>query len=154
MDQNCFYPAVLYADPGARVTWINSEPVDHTVTGVGNSWGSYDSLAADARVSFAFEEDGVYVYSCILHPGMVGAVVVGDGIDEAGGDSAAVVTLPAADDAAMSARDVDAGVTSVDAGTGDAWVPVAVAVAAGSVVGALAAAAFRRTRGRGLAPSA
>jgi len=39
-------------------------------------------------VSYRFDTDGVYPYACWLHPGMVGAIVVGDGV---GSDLSAVV---------------------------------------------------------------
>jgi hypothetical protein len=41
-------------------------------------------------VSYRFDQDGVYPYSCLIHPGMVGAIVVGDGV---GTDPAGVVPV-------------------------------------------------------------
>lgn len=77
---NCSYsPAILYVEPGAEVTWVNQDPVPHTVTGMGLSLGGekYIELGEQTE-SFRFNEAGVYPYYCILHPGMTGAVVVGD----------------------------------------------------------------------------
>jgi plastocyanin len=76
---NCFEATVLRVDPGAQVTWTNRDDYEHTVTGVGGQWGTVDAVAPGERVAFSFDNDGVYVYSCLLHPGMVGAVVVGSG---------------------------------------------------------------------------
>ena len=77
--ENCFSPAVTRVDEGDRVTWFSGEhEAPHTVTGAAGGFGSAE-LPAEGRASFTFSEAGVYPYSCLLHPGMVGAVVVGDG---------------------------------------------------------------------------
>ena len=73
----CFWPTVLYVDPGTKVTWTNRETVDHTVTGLGAQWGSHEALVQGESITYRFAEAGVYPYTCILHPGMVAAVVVG-----------------------------------------------------------------------------
>jgi hypothetical protein len=36
-------------------------------------------LAPDQSASFEFKEEGTFPYVCIYHPGMAGAIVVGDG---------------------------------------------------------------------------
>ncbi len=74
----CFTPVVLYARQGQTVTWTNRDPVEHTVTGLGFAWGSDGSLTKGQSVTYRFTEAGVYPYSCVLHPGMVGAVLVGN----------------------------------------------------------------------------
>ena len=76
----CGYsPAILYIEPGAEVTWVNQDPVPHTVTGTGLSLGGEKNIELGERTeSFRFDDTGVYPYYCILHPGMTGAVVVGD----------------------------------------------------------------------------
>lgn len=77
--ENCFSPTVTRVDVGDRVTWFSGEfEAPHTVTGVAGGFGSAD-LPANGRASFTFAEAGVYPYACLLHAGMVGAVVVGDG---------------------------------------------------------------------------
>ena len=103
MNANCFEATVLHVDPGAEVTWLNRDPYTHTVTGVGGTWGDFSEIAQGGSVSYRFDTSGVYVYSCIIHPGMVGAVVVGDGSGNAGLDPAAVATLPADPPAAATA---------------------------------------------------
>src|SRR5690606_28103368 len=62
---------------GTEVTFRNLDAAPHTVTGESAAWGSTKQLAQGDSLSHTFEEAGVYPYSCILHPGMVGAVVVG-----------------------------------------------------------------------------
>ena len=80
----CFTPTVLHVGPGTEVTFVNRDDMNHQVTGVGGTWGTFDDLGAGDRVSYVFEEDGVYVYSCFLHAGMVGAIVAGSGTGSAG----------------------------------------------------------------------
>lgn len=101
---SCFAPSVLHVEPGATVTWTNSDPVTHAVTGVGLSFGTYDQVGTGETVSARFDVPGVYPYFCLLHPTMVGAVVVGDpqavaqtveaGVD-AGADGAGGPVVPA-----------------------------------------------------------
>lgn len=75
----CFTPTVLNVEPGAEVSFVNRDDLDHQVIGVGGSWGSPDVLGLGDQVSYTFADDGVYVFSCLLHPGMVGAIVAGSG---------------------------------------------------------------------------
>jgi plastocyanin len=75
----CFEPTVTYIRPGDTVTWVNKDPVPHTVTGANRAWGSYDKLKAGKRLSYTFDLAGTYPYYCVYHPGMVGTVVVWDG---------------------------------------------------------------------------
>jgi len=86
LSELCFGPTVLYVKPGDTVTWTNKDSTAHTVTGLAISWGSGEGLLEGKSVSYRFAQQGIYPYSCIIHPGMVGAVVVGD----AGSPSAAL----------------------------------------------------------------
>ena len=77
----CFVSTVLYVKQGTDVTWTNRDGVTHVVVGVGDMWGDPNiALLQGDTVSYRFAQDGVYPYSCLIHPGMVGAIVVGDGI--------------------------------------------------------------------------
>ena len=50
----------------------------HVVVGVGDSWGDPGiSLMQGDTVSYRFDQDGVYPVRLLIHPGMVGAIVVG-----------------------------------------------------------------------------
>jgi plastocyanin len=80
----CFTPTVLHVEPGTEVTFVNRDDTSHEVTGVGGTWGTFDDLGLNDRVSYTFDEDGVYVYSCFIHPGMVGAIVAGSGTGSPG----------------------------------------------------------------------
>ena len=77
MADSCFYPTVARVEPGTEVTWFNGDHVVHMVSGIG--WGFPGEVDLNDRTSFTFDEPGVFPYSCPIHPGMVGAVVVGDG---------------------------------------------------------------------------
>jgi plastocyanin len=73
--QACFGPTVLRVAPGTTVTFTNDDDMLHALSGTGLD---YHELSAGDRVEQAFLAPGVYPYMCHLHPGMSGAVVVGD----------------------------------------------------------------------------
>lgn len=79
MEGNCFAPTVLHVQVGDTVTWTNFDPVAHTVSGANVAWGDYTQVQQGRSVSHQFTEAGAYPYYCFLHPGMIGAIVVGDG---------------------------------------------------------------------------
>jgi plastocyanin len=79
ISEYCFEPAVLYTSPGEVITWTNRDPTMHDVIGTSAAWGSYESLRHGATRTQTFDKPGVYAYVCTWHPGMSGAVVVGDG---------------------------------------------------------------------------
>ncbi len=93
----CFSPTVIRIQPGQRVTWTNQDSMVHTVTGAAYRWGSTNELSPHQSISFRFAASGVYPYFCLIHPGMVGAVVVGDGTssDTTTQDIVPVVGTPA-----------------------------------------------------------
>jgi plastocyanin len=78
LDQRCFGPTVLRVAPGTKVTWINKDFDVHNVTGFGYRWGTQGDLRQGDRFATTFSSRGVFPYTCYLHPGMNGAVVVGD----------------------------------------------------------------------------
>jgi hypothetical protein len=55
--------------------------MEHHIAGVAGMWGTDfgRNLAPESRVSFRFDEPGTYPYSCYIHLGMSGVIVVGDG---------------------------------------------------------------------------
>lgn len=76
---NCFEPTVIRIDAGASITWTNLDEARHMITGANGTWGSDEELGLNDQVTIRFDDSGVFPYFCWLHPGMVGAVVVGDG---------------------------------------------------------------------------
>jgi plastocyanin len=87
-----FAPSVLHVEPGTDVTFTNKEGLPHTVTGA--DWGDTKYLEVGQSATYSFPEEGTYAFSCVLHPGMVGAVVVGDG---SGGHAASVKAVAPGD---------------------------------------------------------
>lgn len=74
-----FEPTVAVIDVGQSVTFINGPDYAHLVTGAGHEWGSAEvEVQPNETVTYAFDAEGVYPYACALHPGMSGAIVVGD----------------------------------------------------------------------------
>jgi plastocyanin len=74
---SCFAPSVAYVEPGDTVVWTNTDGLEHAVTGAGQSWGSYDTFRQGKSTRQTFRDTGVFPYFCVLHPSMVGVVVVG-----------------------------------------------------------------------------
>jgi len=112
------------------------------------AWGSYDLLKRGPTkgVMLRFTESGVFPYVCTYHIGMVGVVVVGDGVGGAIDTTTAdgpVAQVPASELDVENAAVVTTP-TQVDA-EGIAW-PTIVAAAFGSVLVAGGAIAVRRRR--------
>ena len=101
----CFDATVLHVEPGTEVTWTNRDAMTHVVVGRRRLVGrSGISLLQGDTVRYRFDEDGVYPYSCLIHPGMVGAIVVGDGV---GTHLAGVVPVAASEDGTAASTSVD-----------------------------------------------
>jgi plastocyanin len=85
MVKACFSPSILRTDPGTEVTFLNQDPTVHNVTA--NGWGYFEDLWRGDSFTATFEAPGVYPFACTYHPGMTGAVVVGDGTDTGSGST-------------------------------------------------------------------
>jgi plastocyanin len=142
---SCFFPTILYVKEGATVTWTNRDALPHSVTGLGAKWGSgQKTLQQGDSVSVEFSDPGVFPYSCILHPGMVGAVVVG----EPSAADAGVASVPIGRAASESGAQEEAPANSAVAAKSEARWPWALV---GMVVlGALLFLGFDMLRGRRL----
>jgi plastocyanin len=140
MEKLCFAPVVARVPRGATVTWINRDPAPHTVTGVGEAWGSYDEILDGKRVSYSFDDEGVFPYYCIIHPGMTGAVVVGDGIGNGALAPAVVATSTGTNSQAQ-----ERGPAEPAAATSSTW-PWVGAVVVGGAMLALVVSQRRRLR--------
>ncbi len=73
----CFTATVTTVDPGAPVTFVNMDEFVHNVGG--NQWGHFEDLHGGDTFRVSFDEAGTYPFACSYHPGMTGAIVVGDG---------------------------------------------------------------------------
>lgn len=107
IDGCMFGPSVTRVPVGTEVRWLNPTKSSHDVVGRDHEWGT-DQLASGASFSHRFARPGVYPYSCSLHPGMAGVVVVGQTVvaaaevaaDDIAQVAAAAPTEPAAEPAA------------------------------------------------------
>ena len=77
----CYIPSEITVNLGDTVTWLNDDTAAHTVTSGtidGGPDGRFDSslMMPDQSYSFTFEAAGDYDYYCIVHPWMVGKVIV------------------------------------------------------------------------------
>lgn len=93
----CFGPTVARVETGSEVAFINKDPLAHNIVGLGARWGDYEEIEQGEVRRYTFAEPGIYPYACYLHPGMVGAVVVG-GDDKTAGDEGAVSYAGSSDD--------------------------------------------------------
>lgn len=125
IDGCTFAPAVTRVAVGTEVRFLNSSPQIHDVTGRNGAWGSA-MIREGQSYALRFSVPGLYPYSCSLHPGMAGVVVVG-----------ATVAANNAVDIAPVAATVPAAPTS----TGDATLPILAAGGLGILAGALVAGA-------------
>jgi plastocyanin len=149
LSEMCFTPTVIRIQPGQRVTWTNKDGTAHTVTGAAYRWGSTDELSLGQTVSFRFSSSGVFPYSCLLHPGMVGAVVVGDGTSAATTTQDIVPVLSTPQPAAPAPQPASATVASH--GVSGIWraaaiVGFALFLAAAGILGAQFFATSRNKR--------
>jgi plastocyanin len=70
-----FEPAVLVVVPGDRITWINKDPLPHTVTANAKAFDS-GNLTPATSWSWVTQSSGTYAYRCLLHPTMKGELIV------------------------------------------------------------------------------
>lgn len=122
---NCFTPTVLRVEPGTRVTFRNVDPVVHHIAGVAYAWGTpwERQFQEGDTAEFTFGEPGIYPYSCYLHLGMTGAIVVGDGraADSGAADTSQPVVARESD-APARAPATDAAVASTGESGASRWV--------------------------------
>jgi hypothetical protein len=76
MTDACLRPGTVRVAVGDTVTVRNDDSYLHNLYGA-DGWFHGD-LAPGASATHTFGAAGTYSYACTLHPGMVGAVVVGD----------------------------------------------------------------------------
>ena len=101
--EGCFIPSPVTIDMGGTVTWENNDTAAHTATGGSATEGPsgvFDSslIMAGSSFSHTFEDAGTFDYFCMVHPWMVGSVIVEDAA-AAEAEAAAAMTVrdPAVD---------------------------------------------------------
>lgn len=139
----CRYePTTLYIEPGTTVTWLNKDPVPHSVTGPFLTLGSDKLFDRGESTSVRFGEVGVFPYYCVLHSGMAASVVVGDPLEGKKGADAAPM--------AGGKYDPGPGTTKLAETTGG--FPIVVGVAVIAVAGLAVAIFLVRKRRRAALP--
>lgn len=123
MDTCSFSPTIARVPVGTSVRFLNTSTIDHAVVGRARTFES-QILAPGAEFSAEFAAIGTYPFSCPLHPGMVGAIVVG-------GDTAAA-PVPEAPEMTSTSATTPTETGGVDMGA------LAIAGLAGLGIGAVA----------------
>ena len=70
-----FLPAVVDAEPGDTITWINKDVMPHTATAGDGAWDS-GSLEEGEEWLLIIEAESDGAYVCSFHPQMTGEVNV------------------------------------------------------------------------------
>src|SRR5437870_13655765 len=70
-----FGPPAVTVAVGSTVTWTNRDLEQHTVTARDRTFNS-DAVDSGQTYAFTFSKSGTYDYVCLIHPHMVGKVVV------------------------------------------------------------------------------
>lgn len=154
MADNCFTPTIVRIDVGQSVTWTNKDGTPHVVAGANGSWGYDGEIGQGGRTTIRFTRSGVYPYFCIIHPGMIGAVVVGDGEASLASSSAVIPVAgatPSPATAAGASQAVSALKAATDEGSSVGW---KAATVVGFAMFALAVALLASGRVRSRRPRA
>ncbi|HET6792492.1 MAG TPA: cupredoxin domain-containing protein [Actinomycetota bacterium] len=134
----CFTATVTTVDPGTPVTFVNMDEFVHNVGG--NQWGHFDDLHEADTFRVSFDEAGTYPFACSYHPGMTGAIVVGDG--KGAGNGAGIAVGP------FEAPRPETVTRVVTASGGVSAASVAVAAIVGGLLGAAITVGLTRSASR------
>jgi len=111
----CFIPSPVTINVGGIVTWENNDTAAHTATGGSATEGPsgvFDSslIMAGSSFSHTFDDAGSFDYFCMVHPWMVGSVIVEDpaAAEAAEAEAAAAAAAEAAAAEAEAAADAAA----------------------------------------------
>jgi plastocyanin len=79
LDKCAFFPTIAHVPVGTEVQFLNADMVGHEVVGANLTWGHHDKiLGTGDQLGVRFASAGIYPYACMIHPGMTGAIIVGD----------------------------------------------------------------------------
>ena len=150
--RDCFLPTVARVEVGDTVSFFNGEEVLHTVGGVAGSFGNmHTELGPGEKLSFTFDREGVYPYVCLLHPGMAGAIVVGDGKGKTTSGGVTQVGTPVSD-AGGPPEDAPAGTPAADSTPAGSWLVISALAAAIALLGWFVIRGRRRETGPAPSP--
>jgi plastocyanin len=99
MDVCDFAPTITRVPVGSEVRFLNTDSIPHIVIGRRSEWASAE-LRPGAEFAQRFEAAGTYPYMCSFHPGMVGAIVVGDAAQAAVSEEPSLAAATTTGDAA------------------------------------------------------
>jgi len=71
-----FAPKSTTVKVGQKVTWTNNDSVDHNVTATGGETFKSNDFGQGKTYSFTPTKAGTIKYTCTLHPGMDGELIV------------------------------------------------------------------------------
>jgi plastocyanin len=136
---SCFSASVTTVDPGTPITFVHADiGVTHNVGG--NQWGHFDDMIEGDAFTVTFDGAGVYPFACQYHPGMTGAIVVGDG--DGAGNGAGIKVEPFEASAPQTVTRVVAQEEGLPAGL------VVAAGVVGLALGAAVAFGLKRSGGK------
>jgi plastocyanin len=75
VDNFTFAPDTLTVPVNSTVTWVNKDDIPHVIASNDGVFKS-KALDTDQKYSYTFTKAGTYPYYCLIHPKMVGKVVV------------------------------------------------------------------------------
>lgn len=75
IEKFAFGPAQLTVSAGTKVTWINKDAIQHSVTSDDKVFDS-GLLKQNQKFSRTFDEPGNYPYHCTPHPNMKAKIIV------------------------------------------------------------------------------
>jgi plastocyanin len=84
LGDKAYDPNSLYVKVGSKITWTNDDKTTHTATSgtiTSNEYGKiFDSgyLSKGKSFTFVFDQPGEFEYFCLLHPTMIGKIVVSE----------------------------------------------------------------------------
>ena len=84
---SCFIPSTVTVSVGEIITWSNTDTAAHTATSVddaGGPSGVFDSslIMSGGSYSYTADTEGTFDYFCMVHPWMLGTVIVGGSASE------------------------------------------------------------------------
>ena len=146
-EPDCFIPATITINPGESVTFSNTDNAAHTSTagtpadGPSGVWDSSLVMMNSSYTTGALDA-GEYPYYCMVHPWMVGLVIVGEGGETS---TSQAESSQAEDDAAERIAAAEAAVAEAETAAriaeAEAAARIAEAEAAAKIAAAEAAAA-------------
>ena len=105
---SCFIPSTVTVSVGEIITWSNTDTAAHTATsgsGPDGPSGVFDSslIMAGGSYSYTADTEGTFDYFCMVHPWMLGTVIVGGSASEPADTVPPTVLVP--DDITLQTED-------------------------------------------------